>query len=317
MIMRVGVVYMVERMKGKKGFTLIEIIVVIVILAVLMAVTVPSVMQYTVASKDAKYEVGARAVFQRVQYEYMKFYIEKGRDPTGKGRNSELVIPRSKFKGVNVNHIRIHVTADHNVDALSATIYPDGVDTVSLHKVDTNLVTFTVYDRIQFIDCVRDDGTKLDQGTYVSDNRYRVGDYVTYNNKIYLKVAKTGDWVVTGKNISSGIKIEEKQVNDTLSPGNALSGWQLMNPAFDPNSTYLKGDLVVNQNFGSADIYCCDLKYGNLTVDALGYSGSSTLEDARKYSWTNVGDYSNAKNSTKQQYKDWLTKYLTNSEIYG
>ena len=119
---------MVERMKGKKGFTLIEIIVVIVILTVLMAVTVPSVMQYTVVSKDVKYETGARAVFQRVQYEYMKFYIENGRDPTGKSRNSELVIHRSKFKGVNVNHIRVHVTADHNVDALSATIYPDGVN---------------------------------------------------------------------------------------------------------------------------------------------------------------------------------------------
>jgi hypothetical protein len=52
-------------------------------------------------------------------------------------------------------------------------------------------------------------------------------------------------------------------------------------------------------------------------VDAVGYSGSSTPEDARKYSWTNVGNYSNAKNSTKQQYKDWLTKYLRNSEIYG
>ncbi|WP_051654348.1 prepilin-type N-terminal cleavage/methylation domain-containing protein [Kandleria vitulina] len=141
---------MLERMKGKKGFTLIEIIVVIVILAVLMAVAVPSVMQYTVASKDAKYEAGARAVFQRVQYEYMKFYMEHGRDPKGKDRNSELKIPRSKFKGVNVNHIRIHVTADHNVDALSATIYPDGVnsddrntrdryhDQCIIFRIDTN-----------------------------------------------------------------------------------------------------------------------------------------------------------------------------------
>jgi hypothetical protein len=228
-------------------------------------------------------------------------------------------------------------TTDENVDTESG-------DTVSLHKIDMNFVTFTVYDRIQFIDCVRDDGTKLDQGTYVSGNRYRVGDYVTYNNKIYLKVAKSGDWIVTGKNTSSGIKIEEKQVNDTLSPGNALSGWQLMNPAFDPNSSYLKGDLVVNHtaswfklflefvnertfnlkiinefawHFVSADIYCCDLKYDGSNVDAVGYSGSSTPEDARKYSWTNVGNYSNAKNSTKQQYKDWLTKYLRNSEIYG
>ena len=119
---------MVERMKDKKGFTLIEIIVVIVILAVLMAVAVPSIMQYTVASKDAKYEAGARAVLQRVQYEYMKYYMEHGEDPTGVDTKSTLVIPRSKFEGVNVNHIRIHVTADHNVDALSATIYPDGAD---------------------------------------------------------------------------------------------------------------------------------------------------------------------------------------------
>jgi prepilin-type N-terminal cleavage/methylation domain-containing protein len=122
--MRVGVVYMVERMKGKKGFTLIEIIVVIVILAVLMAVAVPSVMQYTVASKDAKYEAGARAVFQRVQYEYMTFYMEHGRDPTGK---TEFGIGRSKFNGVNVNHIRVHVK-NHEVDVISATIYPDGAD---------------------------------------------------------------------------------------------------------------------------------------------------------------------------------------------
>lgn len=127
---------MVERMKDKKGFTLIEIIVVIVILAVLMAVAVPSIMQYTVASKDAKYEAGARAVLQRVQYEYMKYYMEHGEDPTGESTNSKLVIPRSKFEGVNVNHIRVHVTADHNVDALSATIYPDGADSDDRSKRD-------------------------------------------------------------------------------------------------------------------------------------------------------------------------------------
>ena len=35
-----------EKLRNRKGFTLIEIIVVIVILAVLMAVAVPSVMSY-------------------------------------------------------------------------------------------------------------------------------------------------------------------------------------------------------------------------------------------------------------------------------
>jgi hypothetical protein len=228
-------------------------------------------------------------------------------------------------------------TTDENVDTESG-------DTVSLHKIDTNFVTFTVYDRIQFIDCVREDGTKLDQGTYVKGNRYRVGDYVTYNKKIYLKVAKTGDWIVTERSFLTGYKIIEKQVNDTLPPGNALSGWQLMYPGFDPHSSYLKGDLVVNHTaswfesllnfinertfnlkiisdfayqFGSADIYCCDLKYNGSKVDAVGYSGSDSPYAAKGYSWTMVGQYSNAKHIQQQQYKDWLTKYLKNSEIYG
>jgi hypothetical protein len=228
-------------------------------------------------------------------------------------------------------------TTDENVDTESG-------DTVSLHKFDINFVTFTVYDRIQFIDCVREDGTKLDQGTYVKGNRYRVGDYVTYNKKIYLKVAKTGDWIVTERSFLTGYKIIEKQVNDTLPPGNALSGWQLMYPGYDPNSSYLKGDLVVNHTaswfesllnfvnertfnlkiisdfayqFGSADIYCCDLKYNGSKVDAVGYSGSDSPYAAKGYSWTMVGQYSNAKHIQQQQYKDWLTKYLKNSEIYG
>jgi hypothetical protein len=117
-----------------------------------------------------------------------------------------------------------------------------------------------------------------------------------------------------------------------------------MYPGYDPNSSYLKGDLVVNHTaswfesllnfvnertfnlkiisdfaykFGSADIYCCDLKYDGSNVDAVGYSGSDSPYKAKDYSWTKVGNYSNAKNSTKQQYGDWITNYLRNSKIYG
>lgn len=46
--------------KNKKGFTLIEIIVVVVILAVLMAVAVPSVMKYMNEADDARYLAQAR-----------------------------------------------------------------------------------------------------------------------------------------------------------------------------------------------------------------------------------------------------------------
>lgn len=56
-----------EKLRNRKGFTLIEIIVVIVILAVLMAVAVPSVMSYMNEGQKAKYEAIARAAFINTQ----------------------------------------------------------------------------------------------------------------------------------------------------------------------------------------------------------------------------------------------------------
>ena len=61
-----------EKLRNRKGFTLIEIIVVIVILAVLMAVAVPSVMSYINEGNKAKYESVARSVLINAQTEYAK-----------------------------------------------------------------------------------------------------------------------------------------------------------------------------------------------------------------------------------------------------
>lgn len=58
--------------KNKKGFTLVEIIVVIVILAVLMAVAVPSVMKYVNEADNAKLMAEARAVMTTSQAEVLK-----------------------------------------------------------------------------------------------------------------------------------------------------------------------------------------------------------------------------------------------------
>lgn len=59
-------------MKNKKGFTLIEIIVVVVILAVLLAVAVPSVLKYINEADDAKYMTQARAVYSTMSIELTK-----------------------------------------------------------------------------------------------------------------------------------------------------------------------------------------------------------------------------------------------------
>lgn len=71
-----------EKLRNKKGFTLIEIIVVIVILAVLMAVAVPSVMSYMNEGQKAKYESVARTVLINTQTEYAKA-IADGKNDAG------------------------------------------------------------------------------------------------------------------------------------------------------------------------------------------------------------------------------------------
>lgn len=57
---------------SRKGFTLIEIIVVIVIIAVLMAIAVPSVMSYMKEGSEAKYLAVSRAAYQNMTVEISK-----------------------------------------------------------------------------------------------------------------------------------------------------------------------------------------------------------------------------------------------------
>lgn len=62
--------------KNKKGFTLVEVIVVLVILAVLIAIAVPSVMKYIDDANDAKILVQARPVLLASKSESARLYAE-------------------------------------------------------------------------------------------------------------------------------------------------------------------------------------------------------------------------------------------------
>jgi type IV pilus assembly protein PilA len=77
--------------KNKKGFTLIEIIVVIVILAVLMAVAVPSVLKYVDEANNAKYMSQARGALIVAEAEVAKAYIADP-DKVGSEKSNMLTI---------------------------------------------------------------------------------------------------------------------------------------------------------------------------------------------------------------------------------
>lgn len=65
----------------RKGFTLIEIIVVIVIIAVLMAIAVPSLMSYMNEGKKAKYYAVSRSAYTNMTVEISKLEADNSNYP--------------------------------------------------------------------------------------------------------------------------------------------------------------------------------------------------------------------------------------------
>lgn len=86
--------------KNKKGFTLIEIIVVVVILAVLMAVAVPSVLNYLNEADDAKYMTKARAAYIIMKNEITKSLVNDS-DKSLSSKEFEDVILNTDFSSID------------------------------------------------------------------------------------------------------------------------------------------------------------------------------------------------------------------------
>ncbi len=60
---------MKKLLRNKKGFTLIELIVVILILAVLAAILVPSILNYVGQARDSRDQANARQLYSQVAIE--------------------------------------------------------------------------------------------------------------------------------------------------------------------------------------------------------------------------------------------------------
>ncbi|WP_233541889.1 MULTISPECIES: prepilin-type N-terminal cleavage/methylation domain-containing protein [Coprobacillaceae] len=67
---------MMNKLKDRKGFTLVEIIVVLVILAILAAIAIPSVMGYVDEAKKSQYIQEARSIYLVVQTEEARMRAE-------------------------------------------------------------------------------------------------------------------------------------------------------------------------------------------------------------------------------------------------
>jgi len=69
-----------QRLKKKRGFTLIELIVVIAILAILAAILVPTMMNIVGTARDQVKKSNAAAVFSAAQAAYVTLAVVQGKE---------------------------------------------------------------------------------------------------------------------------------------------------------------------------------------------------------------------------------------------
>lgn len=133
---------------NKKGFTLIEIIVVVVVLAVLMAVGVPSVMKYINEADNAKYMAQGRSVMNIAQTELIKAYV---------GDNQINATEATKLKNIDTyesgkngmgtiktDSIKVYVkTVSANANTLTVTEGTGGTITVTPGSNSTEITGLT------------------------------------------------------------------------------------------------------------------------------------------------------------------------------
>lgn len=118
-----------EARKNKKGFTLIEIIVVLVILAIILAISVPAITGYIDEAKNAKYLAQARSAFIVSETERAKAEIlEETFNPADEAVFD--VIQKNSGLGEN----------------LKSVAYADGVYTI---VIDTVTVEVTANDKME------------------------------------------------------------------------------------------------------------------------------------------------------------------------
>ena len=144
-----------ELKKNKKGFTLIEIIVVVVILAVLMAVAVPSVMKYLSEADNAKYMAQARTVMTTAQAEMAKAYAgDKKIDEAewaamiSDTKDNEGTINTAIGKDKMATNVKLYVTATITQKAdditVTGTSITAPVGTTTLDSPDFKVMTFNL-----------------------------------------------------------------------------------------------------------------------------------------------------------------------------
>lgn len=117
--------------KDKKGFTLVEMIVVIVIIGILLAILVPGMFKYIDKAKDKQIEVNARTAYLNISTAIAELYGKNG--VTAEMVNAQFNHDADKFSNdAAKGRMTLSVTLDGGADvSVNIEAFPNNVGVVS------------------------------------------------------------------------------------------------------------------------------------------------------------------------------------------
>lgn len=120
-----------DKAKGKKGFTLVELIVVIVIILILAAVLVPQLLKYVDRANQANAKADAATILSQVQADFAdaKITTAKPGDFTVNGVPVERVDSNGDGGGIttpDADNAQYSVKTENNVDSITGFAYNNG-----------------------------------------------------------------------------------------------------------------------------------------------------------------------------------------------
>lgn len=214
--------------KQKKGFTLVEVMVVLVVLAIIAAIAVPSAINYIrKANQDARIET-ARAVFNVAQNAMTDLYNRGDKDEmeaTGRvdvskidpAINSEEVAKNKNY----IRYISINESSDNKENNPVYKLLDDYISDKALLD-DTILIEFNIKTGRVLSAFYSDEINNIG---YASDNEYNVYK----RSKSDLKENKTGYWAVDSTGTVDGAGINDITAELVDYDGSSSQGYDINN----------------------------------------------------------------------------------------
>ena len=112
-----------DKSKNKKGFTMVELIVVVVIILILTAVMVPQLLKYVDKAKQANAKADAATILSQVQADYADAQLTKTTYPDANTKVGDVVIKDKGTAGKNEAVITITST---NYKEITKFVYNSG-----------------------------------------------------------------------------------------------------------------------------------------------------------------------------------------------